>query len=167
MSAFLPLGRCGWYLSIFCEYTKADVLGCRLCSFLALAAGLCALLPAASDGCVPHGGVGPPRPKAMLPRCPRINLPRTRMVLNHRIYYQLLKHDLLISFDKSNHASEDTPPAPSRLPAHAFWPFSLCGLESRAAQRILSFVCCSGALQMRSRTSSSTSGWCAARAGCC
>ena len=122
VSASLFLIRCGWYLSIFCEHTKADVLGCRLRSFLALAAGLCSLLPAASDGCVPYGGVGPPKPNARLfgviESC---NIPRTRMVLNHRIYYQLLKHDLLISFDKSNHASEDcralpkATPVPSRL----------------------------------------------------
>ncbi|CAE7832930.1 unnamed protein product [Symbiodinium microadriaticum] len=63
--------RCGWYLSIFCEYTKAYV---RCFPLLAMAVSL---------------------------------MVATRMVLNHRIYYQLLKHDLLISFDKSNHASED------------------------------------------------------------
>mmetsp|Transcript_9263 Transcript_9263/g.17046 ORF Transcript_9263/g.17046 Transcript_9263/m.17046 type:complete len:412 (+) Transcript_9263:34-1269(+) len=55
--------RCGWYLSVFCEYTKAYV---RCFPLLAMAVSL---------------------------------MVATRMVLNHRIYYQLLKHDLLISFE--------------------------------------------------------------------
>ncbi|CAE6932515.1 unnamed protein product [Symbiodinium natans] len=55
--------RCGWYSSIFCEYTKAYV---RCFPLLAMAVSL---------------------------------MVATRMVLNHRIYYQLLKHDLLISFE--------------------------------------------------------------------
>ena len=66
--------------------------------------GLCAMLPAAGNGRFPDGGVVP---RAYILIAAAANdamhlhgsMLRTRMVLNHRIYYQLLKQDLLISFE--------------------------------------------------------------------